>query len=631
MTAMKSSKFSEVNESHKQPYCQESKYGGRRKRSSLLLIVAIEVLGALAAEAYTIKYFDCNNADKIHRYQMNELCENEYQRQNKTKGYKLLQRIKRYELDGFSCKVTRTTFTFYCGVYAHLKLMKIPDIELNVPLNNLQCMDMVTRQTYTTPDGKQHRIIIQDEVNIKSQDLGVLHDGDNSVSCEGQEIRIGEHIIQDALQLSQYKILVQKQKYELKKGRIEVTGDHLRLPKTCKITSGTCRTASKTYTWTPPNSKCELEEIRKVKLRPVREYLVDDENKILLKPLGTVPAPSRCPTASLITTEYPDVLLAEKGKFPMMGNDVRMNTYIQGLADYTLYSAENLIEQTTIQAKLKLCKQKYQLEDDVIHHVEGPHFVSRKGDVAYLFQCKEKTGTIQPRQKCFKDIPIEGGFINAISRVFTQHSAPTRCNQNFPLEIQSNEGWITLNPQPTQVQAPAELPLEHYVVHHNDLAGGGMYTTTELENWQDHLEEGNYADAIVGTLSYGVCVNSGSCGNEGDTSENFDLSRLNPLVETLEQLSPWAQLDKFLTKNAAYLAAIVILIEVIKVLITITIMVTTFLREGIQGLGAIAFMTCCGQLHKYQKLRQRAAKLRRRANATEMHDLHDQQVLEGEL
>ena len=91
--------------------------------------------------------------------------------------------------------------------------MKIPDIELNVPLNNLQCMDMVTRQMYTTPDGKQHRIIIQDEVNIKSQDLGVLHDGDNSVSCEGQEIRIGEHIIQDALQLSQYKILVQKQKY----------------------------------------------------------------------------------------------------------------------------------------------------------------------------------------------------------------------------------------------------------------------------------------------------------------------------------------------------------------------------------------------------------------------------------
>ena len=64
MTAMKSSKFSEVNESHKQPYCQESKYGGRRKRSSLLLIVAIEVLGALAAEAYTIKYFDCNNAEK---------------------------------------------------------------------------------------------------------------------------------------------------------------------------------------------------------------------------------------------------------------------------------------------------------------------------------------------------------------------------------------------------------------------------------------------------------------------------------------------------------------------------------------------------------------------------------------
>ena len=102
-------------------------------------------------------------------------------------------------------------------------------------------------------------------------------------------------------------------------------------------------------------------------------------------------------------------------------------------------------------------------------------------------------------------------------------------------------------------------------------------------------------------------------------------------METLEQLSPWAQLDKFLTKNAAYLAAIVILIETIKVLITIIIMITTFLREGIQGLIAIAFMTCCGQLHKYQKLRQRAKKLRRRASGAEMQDLQAGQVLEGEL
>ena len=135
--------------------------------------MVIGALEALATNAYMISYFDCNDATKIHHYQMNELCENEDNGHNTTKSYKLLQRIKKYDLEGYSCQITRTTFTFYCGVYDHLKLMKIPDIELNVPLNNLQFMDMVTRQTYITPDGKQHRIIIQDEVNIKSQDLGV--------------------------------------------------------------------------------------------------------------------------------------------------------------------------------------------------------------------------------------------------------------------------------------------------------------------------------------------------------------------------------------------------------------------------------------------------------------------------
>ena len=442
------------------------------------------------------------------------------------------------------------------------------------------------------------------------------------MTCEGQQIKIGEHIINDALQMSQIKILLQTQKYTTNKEKqIEVTGEHLRLPPTCKLTARTCRTSQKTYIWTPPETKCELERIRTVRLRKARNYLIDDDNKILLKPVGSVPSPSRCATTTLITTEYPDIFLAERGEFPRMGNDVRLTAYVQGLADYTLHSAEKLIEQAASQAKLKLCKQKYQLEDNIIHHVEGPHFASRKGDVAYLFQCKEKTANVHPQSKCFKDIPIEGGFVNAISQVFTQHSAPTRCNQNFPLEVNTNEGWITLNPQPVQVQAPAELPLEHYIVHHNDLAGGGMYTENELENWQDHLEDGSYADAVVGTLSYGVCVNRGSCSNEGDVTNNFDLSRLNPLLEGLEQLSPWAQLDKFLTTNAAYLAAVVIMIEAARILIMIVILVTTFLREGIQGLAAILLTTCCGQIHQYQKIRRRAQKLRRRASNMEMQGL----------
>ncbi len=597
----------------------------------LLLIVVLEGLVAPATDAYTINYFDCNDATKIHRYQMNELCEDSNNGHNTTKEYKLLQRVKKYDLEGYSCQITKTTFNFYCGAYAHLKLMRVPDIELNVPVSLLQCMDLVTKRTYTAPDGKKHRLVIQDEVNIKSQDLGVLHDGDDSVSCEGQQIKMGEHIINDALQMSQIKILLQRQKYTTdRKRRIEVTGEHLRLPTNCKLITGVCRTARKTFVWTPPGSKCELEQIRTVRLRQERDYLVDDDNKILLKPVGSAPSPSRCATTTLTTTEYSDIFLAERGQFPMMGNDVRLSIYVQGLADYTLHSAEKLIEEAATKAKLKLCKQKYQLEDNIIHHVEGSHFASRKGDVAYLFQCKEKTGTIQPQSKCFKNIPIEGGFVNAISRVFTQHSAPTRCNQNFPLEVNTNEGWITLNPQPTQVHAPAELPLEHYIVHHNDLAGGGMYTENELKNWQDHLEDGSYADAVIGTLSYGVCINSGSCSNEGDVTNNFDLSRLNPLVG-LEQLSPWAQLDKFLTTNAAYLAAIVIMIEITRILIMLVTLTTTFLREGIQGLVAILFMTCCGQLHKYQKIRRRAQESRTHASNVEMQGLQQEQALEGEM
>jgi hypothetical protein len=513
-----------------------------------------------------------------------------------------------------------------------MKLMVVPDIELNVPVSSMECRDLVMKKKYTTLDGKTHKIALQEENIIKSQDLGLIHDEDDKVSCEGQGIRIQDHLINDAVQVSQIKIVIQKEAYSTDaKGRVEVLGDHLRLPKTCKSVRGSCQTAGKTYFWTPPDSKCPLEKVRNVRMRPSGKYMVDDDNKVLLKILGQVPAPSKCPTTTIMTTEYPDLYLATEGNFPNLGNEVQIDTFVAALADYTMFHTEQEIQKAAIEAKEKLCQQKYQLEDGDIHRVDKDHFASRKGDVAYLFQCKQKTGTVKTMETCYKDIPIEpNGFVNALTKVFTEKSAPVRCNPNFPLEIHTNEGWITLSPSPKQVQTPEKLPITHYLINHKDLVGGGIYTQDELKNWRDHLEDGTFQDAIMGTLTYGVCVNSGDCEGADGSSANYDLSRLNPLLKGLQQLDMWTQLDNFLKEYATYLAVVVILIETFRLFSMVILFITTLMREGLSGLLAIMFMTCCGEIHKYQKIRRRR-KRHRDQEEMELQDVPDGNVSEGDM
>ena len=72
-----------------------------------LLIVLIETLVAPATVAYTINYFDCNDAKRIHRYRVNDLCEENNSGQNITKVYQLLQWIRKYDLEGYNVHCPR--------------------------------------------------------------------------------------------------------------------------------------------------------------------------------------------------------------------------------------------------------------------------------------------------------------------------------------------------------------------------------------------------------------------------------------------------------------------------------------------------------------------------------------------
>ena len=562
--------------------------------------------------AYTISYFDCTAPSKVNRFSYQTICNRNNQTNNPSKKYQLLQRVDSQSIGGHSCSIIRSTFLLYCGAYSHSKIMKIPQTEINENLEPEACRRLIYQRRYTAPDGQVHTLKLQEETIIESQDLGAIHETENAVSCEGQEISINGHIIKDALQISQIKVTLLQEKYLNTGSRMEVVSDHIRLPRECKKSVGGCITAHRTYIWTAPASKCNLERIQDLDLAAIGEYLVDHHRKVVLRPGDVFPAPGRCPSVKLIATEYEGFFLApaEKEGFSVLSDAVEIDIFARSLTDYALFEAEQLMNQNSEAVQADLCRNQFVFNDDRIHRLEDNSFASRKGDIIYLFSCTRRGGVVKQEKGCYRDIPVEGGgFVNSLTRVFQNNSSPTVCNRHFPLEVHTKEGWVSISPDIKEVETPEERSLKHYQAHHEDLAKGGLYTATELISWRQHLEDGSYSDAILKTISYGACVNEGTCpSGEGSSRINFDLTRLNPL-QHLEDLGIWKRAENWLTKHVAILCLLVLLLESFKFLATALILVTTFLREGTAGLQAILVLTFCSSYTKYRKIRKRGKRL----------------------
>ena len=506
----------------------------------------------------------------------------------------------------------------YCGAYSHNKIMKIPDIELTETIEPEECRRLIYQRRYTAGDGKTYNLKLQEETIIKSQDLGVIQENDNSVSCEGQELSIGGHIIKDAIKISQIKVTLLQEKYLAMGNRVEVISDHLRLPRECKKSTGGCVTAYRTYIWPVPPSRCNLEKVQDLNMASERGYLVDHQKKVVLKPGDTIPAPGRCPSVKIVTTEYEDLFLAKSGDFPILNDEVEIDIFARALTDYSIFQLEEEMNNQALRIKQDLCQNRFLFKDDKIHRVHQNSFASRKGDVIYLFECNPRGGIVKQLPDCYQHIPIESpkGFVNSMTRVFQNHSALTPCNKDFPMEILVKEGWVSIDPEIKKIDPPEHLPLDNYKSNHIDLAKGGLYTSDELANWRQHIEDGTYTDAIMGTIAYGTCVNSGNCGSTSSSSINYDLGKLNPLENLEKELNFYNKVNKWLEQNVAKLCVLVLFIEIVKMLITITVLVTTVIKEGIDGLKAIFIMTFCSGYENFRKLRKRA----RKANRTDSRE-----------
>ena len=545
---------------------------------------------------------------------MNKACSPRTLERTKTVEYTLLQKRSVLDMKGFSCRITRSTLTEYCGAYSHTKLAKTPDIEVTYQVSPQVCLNIVNTGIFTTPSGTRHKIQMNAQNIIKSEDRGTLTIGDNSVSCRGQSMKFDSFIVEDILEVSQYKVTIIKEKFLVgQDNRVETAADHLRLPARCSVTSRGCQTHDTTYVWIPPRDLCNLEEIRTVQMEKVQNFLVDPIHKVLLMEGPSMPAPAGCPTTLLFGTEYDNLFLAKPGvKWPKMKNDADITTFIKARDDYIAYELERRIEDQENQVQSRICYDTLNDRQNELVQLDGANFIRRNGDAVEYVECKSKKGKLLDNlQLCYDAIPIQGGFVKVPTRTFTSHAAPRPCNKHFGLKIFTSEGvWIELNPQAKKIPEPADLPAIEHDLHHEDLSDGGIYTKTELEAWTRHIELGDIVDAVTKSFTFGVCQAEQKCEGHPDMP-SYNLAVLTQGIQ-IPSISLWQKFDDYIKSWGTYISVVVILIELWHLGLFILMTALAFVADGIVGAKALIYRVLCGTRHEAERVARRHQRLKRR-------------------
>ena len=538
----------------------------------------------------------------MKEFDIRTFCMTEKPTLGETTKYHVLQKRKNIKMTGYSCSMIRSTFIIHCGMFGHQELLQMPDIEIKQDIPLQQCQSMVTTGYWTTREGTRHRIKIGEESIVHVSEKGVLHEETNKIWCEGEDLKINGNIINGVVKMVQYRTKIEDESYLIDRKRIEVVNSHVKLPVGCTVETGGCL-GERTYTWNPPVNQCPLVKINTGKFTPEGGWLLEYRAKLLFKITDTSPSPTGCPTGDIFHTEYEDLYLTQEAQFPHIDESIEIGLYVKQSSDYVMYETERLTNNLAESTHHHMCKQLYLKSKDELVEMTGGRFGRRSGDVLYTFECVQKTGKITGGKSCYDRIPLQNSvFVDPTTRIGTQHATIKECNQKFPEAIKTNEGWVAL-PDLSPIKDPSQFQGEMSNMTHEDMSRGGLYTTEEIEEWEQFITYGTFRESLLNSISTGACVHREICKtNNQQGLPSYNIDRLMEEIKT--EMNPLSKMRMWIENYGAYLSALIIMVWIGKVILWIALLFNTIVPEGKNVAVALVYATCCGALYKSGRIKR---------------------------
>ena len=569
--------------------------------------------------SYSINYYDCLQTKLIKKYEKATICQRNKPEETTSFEYNIVQRKKINKLEGYSCSVKSSTFHFKCGAWSHLKLSTTPAIEHTELVTTEWCKEMINHRRFKTENTLQSFPLEMDQVNvIPVVEVGELTEVNDKVICKGENAHIGNLMHTNVVVLKEYKILIRKEKYMSDGKIIESQSNRIGLP--CPVTDRSCSTGDGTFLWDLPENSCGLQLIRKFKpISVMKSYLLDHDLKILVNTTG-ITRLEGC-DVELVKTNYQDLFLVSLDQHMKLAElePGELDIALEGKVarDYMTYREEVREVESDKDTQELVCQQSHVGPGTTIR-IKDNLFGMTRGDLYLVYTCLTKTANILETDNCYDVIPLDTQpimFVEPSNRILVKHASPVVCNKYFPLTILSDQGWIELNPHFLKVKPPLQgEPSRREIINHEDLSKNGLYTDQEIEAWERLLEFPVYHEAKLKELSWGVCLSTGVCQN-AEGVQQYDFQKLMK-----DEATSWNPISSFMTKIHEYgdiLALIVILWLLFKLIIDLTMIAMTLLKEGPGAAAALIMNIYLSTQIQYKKIQKRNKKLRNRINEEE--------------
>ena len=485
----------------------------------MLVLLLSARLGALASEhQHSFTAFDCDQPKEVSRAAIPVDCQPDPDqvKLGQPVNISLYQRVQKTK-QGIRCKVQRSEWISYCGVWSHQSLLTPGKVLRPVKISAKECLHIHKEGTWVDGAGQAHKVLSEGITYLNFIEAGTLTYYDNKISCTGVTVHVeGGETYNRAVKLVDMRIEITKVEVVKNDEGYVLAGVPLPMKGGGAEEEGVDMGPGGTLVLEDPQpgipARCHLRKLGHLTVQAQRtkeengfsQVLFNRKHKIYLLRRNRSRLEPGCSKERIWETNLENVFVRKEADLQRGARD-----YLTGEGKIQASLVNQVVElRDFTAAELKMELERARLRETCLRYLSAVNgrtvgfqqghaageFTQIQGELATTIKCnKVSVRHKEGERECFEDLPVrylgEDRFLEPISRILKRTSAKCSCHE-APVVISQEGLAISMRPNLTKLSKTKEMRLGGKL-QVDTAEGEGVYPAAALEAAQ-HLLQGRW-------------------------------------------------------------------------------------------------------------------------------------------
>ena len=557
-----------------------------------------------------ISALDCRKPTAVTTSTLTNICQTNYTTNEvETEDVLILQYSTKRTVKGIRCTKKISRMSLVCGALSHSKILGPLDILIPTVFGASECQDTVDRRSYEREDGTLIPIRIDQKIYYKYIEHGSLTLSENNVECSGSSVQINGETHGSVVTLVSVEISLETVNLEVDTDSIVDLDQHIKLNPDC-ARSKVCLDGYTSYIIEHEGVvNCPFYSIRQLQMKTTmvttptgrKEALVNTHHKLFFILEKEEVTESGCKSLYLFKvtpTAFPDIkILRGHQAFAsissllnqMSPSILNIDLELRCTAEYLTFLFEEKLRNQMKNVGQNLCDMsKHSLSTAETSPFHANSLIRIRGELVSELTCTAVDASIRIGEtrgsKCtansipgwLYNSPI---YIEANTRLILEPKDVyfTSCTNRYPPVFVLQDGtMVTSTPTIETVHIELAHLTENYLhflepstLVHEDLGTNLLYTTEEMDSFNELIHFQRTKEKILSNLVNQYCQDNSECGSSVTTGGNQVFS-LDSLKAGFGLSIPWLNNIRDELKEAgSYCSILIILYVLFKILLKV--------------------------------------------------------------